>query len=103
MWTLPLLAVGRAAHTLAFLTRIHWVRKGLPVHKNTVFKEAIFKRQANKVNARLAQVYFQWDLLPGHLGQHSPGGVYELEQLRVEQGLRSHATLPYCGEEKAVS
>lgn len=100
--TLRLLAFSRAAHTLAFLTRIQWVWKSLSVHKNTVFKEAIFEKQANKMSARLEQVHFQWDLLPGHLGQHCPGGVYELEQLRGRQGLRSHTTLPYCGEEKAV-
>lgn len=29
--------------------------------------------------------------------------MYELEQLRGEQGLLSHSTLPRCGEEKAFN
>lgn len=100
--TLRLLAFSRAAHTLAILTGIEWVWKSLSVHKNTVFKDAIFEKQGNKMNARLEQVHSQRDSLPGHLGQHCPGGVYELEQFRGGQGLRSHTTLPYCGEAGCV-
>lgn len=101
--TLRLLAFSQASHTLAFLTHIQWVGKSLPIHKNTVFEEAIFEKQEDKMNEILAQVLFERDSVPGHLGQHSPGGVYELEQLRGGQGLRSHLTLPYCGGGKAVS
>ena len=44
-----------------------------------------------------------WLWVPGHLAQHSPGGVYELEQLSGGQGLLSHSTLPCWGEEEAAS
>lgn len=101
--TQRLLAFTQAAHTLAFLTHIQWVGKSLSVHKNTVFEEAIFEKQEDKMNARSTRVHFRRDSVPGHLGQHSPGGVYELEQLGGGQGLCSHLTLPYCGGGKAVS
>lgn len=55
------------------------------------------------MNEMLAGVLFQRASVPGHLGQHSPGGVYESEQFRGGQGLRSHLTLPYWGGGKAVS
>lgn len=48
------------------------------------------------------RVRLQSDSVPGHLGQHSAGGVYELEQLRGGQGLGSHLTLPCCGGGKGV-
>lgn len=53
--TLCLLAFSQAAHTLAFLTHIQRVGKSLSIHKDTVFKEAIFKKkQDDKMNARSA-------------------------------------------------
>ena len=44
-----------------------------------------------------------WVWVPGHFGQHSPGGVYELEQLSGGQGLLSHSTVPCWEEGMAVS
>lgn len=57
--TLRLLAFSRAAHALAFLTHIQRVGKNLPIHKNTVFEEAIFeKEEEDRMNEILAQVLF---------------------------------------------
>lgn len=46
--TLPLPAVGQAAHAPAFLTGVQRVRKGLSVQENTVLEGAIFKKEAKK-------------------------------------------------------
>lgn len=46
--TLRLLAFSQAAHTLALLTHIQRVGKSLSIHKNPVFKEAIFERRKTK-------------------------------------------------------
>lgn len=58
--TLRFLAFSRAAHALALLTHIQRVGKNLPVHKHTVFEEAIFEKEEeeDRMNEILAQVLF---------------------------------------------
>lgn len=109
MRALCLVAVDRAAHTLALLTHTHGVGKRLSIHKHTIFKGAVWQRckhlESNwkKTSALIYDRKCVWLWVPGHLGQHSPGGVYELEQLSGGQGLLSHSTLPRWGEEEAAS